>query len=349
MMKLALNITFQIQIGASDICGNCKQKSIEFYHFKRRSQLKNKPRNVSSLLPPNISSLAQDSIRIVDMYIKKFSIKALRIEESDEKLIIMRKPPIMKLPEIPVVTEPPRATSVEPEIKQEPIDDEDEMQVKPEIEADSCVKFKIEPDLIIEDIGEDSADSVPLNSPIPEQNEPQTPPEQNLNQIDVLLSMNEQIFHIVREINSKVDSLEQNIGRVEKMYESEESGDEHEPSGPAVPLPENLKCETLPEVLYFNRILQNRENQRKLKTILKERLAAFNDNYKLLLKEGLNILMTKQTQYLISHDGQSVLKSSRAVKCLLKITHEIFGTPVQHIERYLYHQLFMKKSITAFS
>jgi hypothetical protein len=311
------------------------------------------------------------------MYIKKFSIKALRIEESDEKLIIMRKPPNVKLPETPPPVLQTDDNSLH-QIKQEPIDEEgspsDFMQVKeePVNEQDSCIKIKIEPDLIIEDIGDDSSDSAEINppespstaphlnndlnyasQPINNLNFAPPPPveraEPNISQVDELFQMNQQIFSLVQELNSKVDSLSHNIGRVEKMYETGESDDDCELSGTPVILPENLKCETLPEVLYFNRILQYRENQEKLEIILKQRLAAFNDNYKLLLKEGLSLLMSKPTQYLISHDGQSVLKTSRAVKCLLKITHEIFGTPIQHIERYVYHQLFMKKSITAFS
>lgn len=328
--------------------------------------MKNKPpSNFNTALPPNISSLAQDSIRIVDMYIKKFAIKALRIEESDEKLIIMRKPANAKLPETTHTVPQPEQTSpyASPQIKQEPPDDEespDLMQAKPENEEDSCVKIKIEPDLIIEDIGEDSTDSATaINSPLPthaptnETNDAPLPPlsqsESNVSQLDTLLSMNQQIFCLVQDINSKVESLGRNIGRVERMYESEGSDEDCVPSGNPIMLPENLKCESLPDVRYFNRILQHRVNQEKLEQILKQRLAAFSDNYKLLLKEGLNILMSKPTQYLISHDGQSVLKTSRAVKSLLKITHEIFGTPIQHIERYVYHQLFMKKSLTAFS
>lgn len=317
---------------------------------------------MNTALPPNISSLAQDSIRIVDMYIKKFSIKALRIEESDEKLIIMKKPPNVKLLETP-----PTATLAEnaspcasPQIKQEPLDEEESqsglLQVKQEPMSDECINIKIEPDLIIEDIGDDSMDSPAMNSPAPasaptnnESNEASPQNESNSNQLDTLVSMNQQIFSLVQDLNSKVESLGRNFGRVEKMYETEGSEEECEPSGTPVMLPENLKCENLPDVLFFNRILQHRENQEKLEMILKQKLGAFNDNYKLLLKEGLNILMSKPTQYLINHDGQSVLKTSRAVKCLLKITHEIFGTPIQHIERYVYHQLFMKKAIVAWT
>lgn len=299
----------------------------------------------------DVSSLAQDSMKIVDMYIKKFSIKALRIEESDETLIIMRKPPHEKLPN-------EHGTEVVPflAIKQEPIENSPSNLFSPKNEpaaGDICIQIKIEPDLIIEDIGEDSMDSRPVNSPVqttaePKEHSPkdqqiQSTQETNPNQIEILLNMNQQILELIQEINSKVENLGQNVSRVEKMYESDE---DFEPSGKLVDLPDNLKCDTLTEVLNLNRILQFQDNQEKLERILKLRLAAFRENYKLLLKEGLNILMSKPTQYLICPDGQSVLKTSRAVTSLLKITNEIFGIPMKHIERYIYHQLFTKKSIT---
>lgn len=211
----------------------------------------------------------------------------------------------------------------------------------------------MEPDLIIEDIGEDSMESRPMKSPVqivedslkhlPKDQQFPLPKETHPNQIEILLNINQQILELVQEINSKVENLEQNVSRKEKMYESDKKA---EPCGELEELPDNLKCDNLPEVINLNRILQFRGNQEKLERILKLRLAAFRENYKLLLKEGLDLLMSKPTQYLICHDGQSVLKSSRAVKSLLKITNEIFGTTITHSERYLYHQLFMKKNLS---
>lgn len=180
----------------------------------------------------DVSSLAQDSMRIVDMYIKKFSIKALRIEESDEKLIIMRKPPNEKL--LPDESD----SEVVPflAIKQEPIENSPSnlFPFKEDSEnEETYLQIKVEPDLIIEDIGEDSMDSQPVNSPIhtipePKEYSPkdlQVPAQEqtNPNQIGILLNMNQQILELVQEINLKVENLGRNVTRLDKIYERDES------------------------------------------------------------------------------------------------------------------------------
>jgi hypothetical protein len=291
-----------------------------------------------------ISPLAFDAIRIVDMYIKKYSIKALRIEESDEKLIIMEKPPNLdhiKFPqdEFADITEFLK-------VKQEQTEEESQ-----------CVKIKVEPDLIIEDIGENTQNES-CHTPVMQQlqiesNEANAPIETNQSEITELFNLNQHILSIVEAIHSKVDSIS-----IPNRVETEShlstypyhSVEEEDPDDDFDEFPEDFHAVTLGEVERLEKLLKKSKHKQKLEQLLKEKLKEHENDYESFLKSGLNLLMPKPTQCIVAFERS--LTPLRSVRCLLNVAHHFFATPISDLEKYVNHllsheaEMFTKKMRT---
>jgi hypothetical protein len=87
-----------------EICLDCKDKVVKFYHFKRKAkevQKRQKSTTEKTLNQPKdkTSKVVHDIVAIVQNYTEKCSISTIKIDESNDKLIIEPSRPVESLPE----------------------------------------------------------------------------------------------------------------------------------------------------------------------------------------------------------------------------------------------------------
>lgn len=172
----------QVQKESSYICQVCKPKIIEFFHLKKKSQS----------LQTTFSPLLQEIMKIVGNYVSKKSIKAVTIEESNEKLVIMEKIHTVENPSSLKIAEVSSICDVQ--IKKEADSSDLNDTIDPNIE------IKKEP-MELQEIYD-----LPMPSIIPFENINSTttiPPD---NKLDTILSLNKEILDIVRTIKHLSES-----------------------------------------------------------------------------------------------------------------------------------------------
>lgn len=81
-----------------EICLDCKNKVVRFYHFKRRvkeAQIKDPQELRSPRFKPTNSKIVLNIVEIVEKYTEKCSISTIKVDESSRKLIIE---PMLSMP-----------------------------------------------------------------------------------------------------------------------------------------------------------------------------------------------------------------------------------------------------------
>ncbi|CAG9806682.1 unnamed protein product [Chironomus riparius] len=176
-------VGINVQKDSSDICSLCKPKIIEFYHFKKRSQS----------IQKRFSPLLQEIMKIVGNYVSQNSIKAVTIEESKEKLVIMEKTSSENTGNL-LISEVSSICDVQ--VKKEP-DSSDGQDIEiPEIEID----IKKEPQELEEEIYELPDNSIPHTTENLEENSTNTEPNDKL---DMIFNLNKEILEIVKQLNDQ--------------------------------------------------------------------------------------------------------------------------------------------------
>lgn len=208
----------------------------------------------------------------------------------------------------------------------EELPDELRTQIK-ELPDEFRTEIKEEPELIIEDICDDSSDTVSVHLKAGED------ASQTKIQLDTLLSLNQHILDLVEKINFKVNGASVNGETLDYHGGDEVLKEESEDDVEIVEeeeFPVNIKAKTISEVVCFNRIYKSQKHREKLEDILKESLAGHESDIDDFLQTGLNLLMTREVQCFV-HEMQPPL----AVKRLLNIAHDVFKTPLSVIEHRL--------------
>lgn len=241
-----------------------------------------------------------------------------------------------------------------PKIKTEPPDEESlPISVKQmEYREESCIQIKMEPELIIEDIDDTSETTSANFSHHKENTEEKTIKidtlhnSENARQMNMLIDLNNHILSVVTALNAKIDVIQENTScqntKVRETSRSPEGSDVEE--GELDDFPGIITAKTLADVEKFNRLLKCRKHRVHLEVLLKQNLSHYENNYEIFLKKGLELLLSKETQFLIrwTHNEQASIKPL-AVQCLLNVAQEFFETPNDDLERFVQHLLFLKK------
>lgn len=179
-------------------------KIIEYFHYKKRSQAYQK----------NFSGLILELKKIVHNFIQKNFIKAITIEESSEKLLIMRKTPQLdNLPAKQCYEEPPppdieikREKESEQSIQKEPENTFHNTEIKSEPEESEDRNEEEEMQIGEISIKEELIDNEPISNNFPYNTEPTEPPDPDEpNHLDLLLRVNREIFNEINLVNKKLD------------------------------------------------------------------------------------------------------------------------------------------------
>jgi helix-turn-helix, Psq domain len=74
------------------ICAECKDKVVRFYHFKRKIQSENKQIKCTTKIPKKHkqrSKIVHDIVDIIDNYSQKCAVSSVKVDEKNNKLIIV--------------------------------------------------------------------------------------------------------------------------------------------------------------------------------------------------------------------------------------------------------------------
>lgn len=210
---IAFTIGVQVHRESASICDECKRRVIEFYHFKKKSQSKHRATMINAIL------------EILQSFIGKNNLKAVTIEESADKLMILGKPSVntsstdLKITNVyenvnmNIKAEENEESNAEQlvggiKIKKEKVDDEEEANTSEQV--DLGIKIKTEkPDDDDEEQFNSMQDMQSTSStPCFQTNNYESPPfhfsppqnNEDRDKVDQILEINREILAIVKDL-----------------------------------------------------------------------------------------------------------------------------------------------------
>lgn len=270
---------------------------------------------------PEMSKLAKDATLIVNNYIKKYKIKSIIIKETSKKLEILSN-----------------ETSANPEPSpqtQQSFSQPEKPSSPPRVDQNndfSVINIKQEPEIDIIDEQPNPAEPENWTTEYNSYDIPTHKSRSNV-QKDLISIMNRRLI----QMDKKLDVIKQGFKNVQTTvsYLVNPMKGATEPQN----FPDKIQCSNYDEVKTLELLLEDDHNKTLLEAyFLKNNNQVNGSDYKAFLRQGLDLVMTRELLKQFSYQGQFSFHCLRDLQCtvmLLQIANKILNASHDEMERYL--------------